>query len=182
MPDDHGLTSEPIRRLTPDEKRQMAEQRAMRHLHHASSRPLSIDYELVGVCGEVEFCEQFGFEVKGDRFGQGDGGDDAALWVGRLTVDVKTARQPNHLLREADKPHSDILVLARYIEEKTSAELLGWEFDAVMVRCPTGYFIKGTQRILNHFKPWYELRKMQELHDWMDALRHPDRLWRQVPF
>jgi hypothetical protein len=158
MPNEDGLT--------PDHLRRLADQRQQRHLHHASSRPLSKDHDLVGLTGEVAFAKAFGFAVVVDLRGRGDGRKDAGLWVGRLTFDVKAARVPAYLLREVQKPHGDILVLAQFFDD--TATLLGWEFDAVMLQCPTGYF---STEIESHFKPRWHLRPMAELHAWVNAIR-----------
>jgi len=142
MSDDHGLTPGHIRRL--------AKQREQAHAHQASSRPLSEHYELVGLAGEVAFAKEFGFAVRGNLRGRGDGHKDAGLWVGRLTFDVKAARKPDRLLREVHKLHGDILILAGYCDETETATLLGWEFDAVMLQWPTGVFNKE-KPIPSHF-------------------------------
>lgn len=84
----------------------VARRRETLHMGHSSSRPLSQDYELVGLAGELAFAEEFGYQVDtSDRPG-GDGRVDFHTPAG--TVDVKTARKALNLLREQGKPHADL--------------------------------------------------------------------------
>jgi hypothetical protein len=136
----------------------------------ASSQPLSVEYEPVGLLGELGFCLQFHVTMVGDLKGGGDGHQDRGLWVGMLTFDVKAAWKPGHLLRECDKLHGDILILAHSDTNAMTGCLLGWEFDAVMLQCPIGTFSKDDP-IPSHFKPRRHLRPMAELHAWVRAIR-----------
>lgn len=164
------LTPELLRQVTPEQLRWKAEVLASRHDGQASSRPLSVDYELVGLLGEMAFCLQFDFTLAGDRHGGGDGHKDAGLWVGMLTFDVKAARKPAHLLREVDRPHGDILILAHSDTEEMTSCLLGWEFDVEMLKCPVKPF-NTTNPIPSHFKPRRHLRPIAELHAWVRNIR-----------
>jgi hypothetical protein len=137
----------------------IAAQRARIHASHTSSRPLSPDYELVGVAGEAAFAQEFGLKVDATARPEGDGGVDFTLPIG--TVDVKTYRLPYHLLRETDKPHADILVLAAFDDTTGEAHLIGWEWDSVMRQCPTRDFGYG---IVSHYKAAEELKPISELH------------------
>ncbi len=103
----------------------IAARRARIHASHTSSRPLSPDYELVGVAGEVAFAQEFGLEVDATARPGGDGGVDFTLPIG--TVDVKTYRLPYNLLREAGKPHADILVLAAFDEAMPDEGFWLWD-------------------------------------------------------
>ena len=156
--------------LTSEQLHWMAEVRAQRHEGQASSRPLSVKYELVGLLGELAFCRQFRFPLIRDKQGRGDGHKDAGLWVGLLTFDVKAAQKPAHLLREVHKPHGDILILAHSDLEAMESCLLGWEFDANMLKCPVKPF-NTEHPIPSHFKPRRHLRPMAELHAWVRAIR-----------
>jgi len=138
----------------------VAESRTRVHLGHRSTRPLSDAYDLVGAAGEVAFAEEFGLEVDAEERPAGDHGIDFQTPAG--TIDVKTYRKPHHLLREVDKPHADILVLAGFDDATGEAELIGWEWDTEMVKCPRKDFGYG---ILNHYKLADELKPISELHE-----------------
>ena len=150
--------------VTPSDKREqlegIAESRTALHTTHASRRPLSADYDLVGVAGERAFAKTFDLPLDGQMRPSGDGGVDFMLPNG-LTVDVKTFRRPLNLLREAGREEAEILVLAGYDDSTGNAELIGWEWDHELVTCPTRDFGHG---ILNHYKPAEELRPIGELH------------------
>ena len=137
----------------------VAAQRTRIHLSHTSTRPLSPDYDYVGVAGEVAFAKEFGLEVDTTARPEGDGGVDFTLSNG-LTVDVKTYRKPYHLLREVGKHHAHILVLAGFNDSTGEAYLIGWEWDSKMVRCPTRDFGYG---IVSHYKPAEELQSIHRL-------------------
>jgi len=129
---------------------------------------LSPDYDYVGVAGEIAFAREFGLEVDTTARPEGDGGVDFTLSNG-LTVDVKTYRKPYHLLREVNKPHADILVLAGFSDSTGEAHLIGWEWDSEMVKCPTRDFGYG---IVSHCKAAGELREISELARCDLALYH----------
>jgi len=139
--------------------RSIAEERTRTHISHTSTRPLSPDYDYVGVAGEVAFAEEFGLEVDTTSRPSGDGGIDFMTPVG--TIDVKTYRKPYHLLREVRKPHADILVLAGFDDTSGEVHLIGWEYDSEMVQCPMKDFGYG---IVSHYKAAGELRSISELH------------------
>jgi hypothetical protein len=147
-------------RMTYDELKQLAAKRHKAHLNQKSSRPLSEDYELLGLLGEEAFARAFGLTSRSlDILPNGDGRWDFAEAF-MLTIDVKAAERPLNLLREVDKPHADILVLAGVNLEKRTVRLIGWEYDAVMVRCPSKDFGHG---IINHYKRAEDLRPMAQL-------------------
>jgi hypothetical protein len=135
-----------------------AEARHEAHKNHSSSRPLSENYETVGLLGEVEFAKKTGYMVDLERKLSGDEGVDFFVSV-RMTVDVKTARKPSNLIHEAGKPFADIYVLAGYSEDGT-VELIGWEFGSVLKKAPTKDFGYG---IINHYIPAKDLRSIDKL-------------------
>jgi hypothetical protein len=136
-----------------------AEARAALHAGHASSRPLSDDYERVGLAGEFafgRFCGQMP-----DLFERpaGDKGVDFVLPL-LYAVDVKTARKANNLIHEASKPlASDIYVLAEYGEDD-EATLVGWAWRRQLAEAPVKDFGHG---IKNRYIPRASLRAMEEL-------------------
>ena len=147
-----------------EDLRRYAAARHNLHKDHASSRPLSIDYELIGLVGEWQFAYEFGMPMDlTPRIG-GDGACDFFTPAGSL--DVKTARLAFNLLREVDKPHARYLVLAEYTPSPPAARLMGWEYDTQMLRHPMRTFGKHT--IVNHYKLYKDLRKMDVLH-WIFA-------------
>jgi len=137
----------------------VAARRTRIHLSHTSIRALSPGYDYVGVAGQIAFAKEFGLEVDTTARPEGDGGVDFTLSNG-LTVDVKTYRKPYHLLREVDKPHADILVLAGFDDSTGEAQLIGWEYDTEMVKCPTRDFVYG---IVSHYRAAGALREIEEL-------------------
>lgn len=147
--------------LTVDKEAVRATAQARTELHALSSstRPLSPDYDLVGVAGEMAFAGEFELAIDDSVRPAGDHGIDFQTPAG--TIDVKTYRKPHHLLREVGKPHADILVLAGFNDATGEAELIGWEWDRELVKCPSREFGYG---IANHYKPADELRPISELH------------------
>jgi hypothetical protein len=140
---------------------ELARQRHELHKHHASSRPLSLDYELVGLAGEQAFADAFGLQVDTSIRPAGDGNVDFRLF-GLVTVDVKTARKAGNLIAEVGTdPWADIYVLARYDDLTQTARLLGWEHGDVLRRAPSRDFGYG---IINHYIPRYQLKPIARLH------------------
>jgi len=131
------------------------------HRNHGSSRPLSAGYELRGVFGELAFYRITGLEMDLRLLPSGDGRTDFEPGNGVGTIDVKAANKAYNLLRECDKLHADILVLAQVHEDPVIVEFLGWEYDAEMVTCPVKQFHDDGP--MNHYKHRSQLRHMPEL-------------------
>lgn len=129
------------------------------HKDHASSRPLSEDYELIGLAGEFQWGQLTGFAMDMSRRPGGDGGVDNFIYL-RYSVDVKTARKPYNLIHEQGKPFADIFVLAEYSDETEQATLLSWEWGRVLARAPVKDFGHG---VLNHYIPATELQALDAL-------------------
>lgn len=157
--------------MTPDPIRQHAIERERLHANHASSRPLSSDYELLGMRGEQAFCAMFGGEVDLTLRPGGDGGTDHILtiwgYVGsvkravRVPVDVKTARKPYNLIVERGKVRPNhIYILAQYIDADDRAVLLGWEWGDVVMAAPCKDFGYG---VINHYIPRAKISPMERL-------------------
>lgn len=136
-----------------------AEARHQSHKNHKSSRPLSKDYELIGLLGELEFAKATGVMPDLERKLDGDKGIDFVVPV-RLSVDVKTARKAFNLIHEQGKPFADIYVLAQYEDDQNRTKLLGWEFGSTLSRAPVKDFGYG---IINHYIPAENLRPMSAL-------------------
>ena len=138
--------------------RAVAEARHNLHEGKASSRPLSEDYELVGLAGEDALADFCGGEVDITPRPNGDGGTDCHIAL-FFTVDVKTARKAFNLLVEVGKVKADIYVLASY--ENGTARLLGWEWGRVVASIPPVDI--GGFGIMSHAIPLSKLRPMSEL-------------------
>ena len=139
--------------------RRVARQRESVHQDHKSSRPLSDDYEFIGISGEAKFAEEWGLPLDIEIRPGGDGGQDFRLdGIGK--VDVKTAQRPGNLIVEVGKVHSDAYVLAGYSKETDETKLIGWEFKDKILKAPTRDFGYG---IINHYISRHELRPMSEL-------------------
>ena len=134
------------------------------HAGSKSTRALGPDYQYVGLAGERAFAVEFGIPMDLELRPRGDGGVDFRTVAG--TVDVKTYRKAYNLLREKGKPHADILVLAQYNEGARAAELVGWEYDSVLVRQPAKDFGYG---VVNHYLHRSKLRPMKELHELLEG-------------
>jgi hypothetical protein len=138
---------------------QEAQARHEAHKNHASSRPLSEDYELIGLLGELEFAQLTGQMVDLERRLCGDKGVDFVVPL-NFSVDVKTARKAFHLIHEKGKSFADIYVLAKYDDEAKTTELLGWEWGIALSKAPVKDFGYGIE---NHYIPADKLRPMSEL-------------------
>tara|TARA_R100001530_G_C4224323_1_gene130846 strand:+ start:88 stop:564 length:477 start_codon:yes stop_codon:yes gene_type:complete len=128
--------------------RKLASERERLHENHSSSRPLSKDYEYIGLKGEEKFAEEFSMEIDEKLRPGGDGGRDFPSHVG--IVDVKTARKAYNLIVEEGKVVSDIYVLAKYTDDIDEAELLGWAYKNEVLDAPCKDFGYG---IINHYIP-----------------------------
>lgn len=135
-----------------------AELRDRLHQKHASRRPLSQNFEYVGLAGEVAFAKEYNLPLDLRSIASGDKGVDFYTPLG--TVDVKTARKPFNMIVEERKVLADIYVLAKYDDQTKTAQLIGWELGSELKKCPVKDFGYG---IRNHYKSARELRKMHEL-------------------
>jgi hypothetical protein len=140
--------------------KKIAAQRENLHKNHASSRPLSKNYEYLGLKGEAKFAEEFGIPMDNKLRPEGDGGRDFPSVLGN--IDVKTARKAFNLLVEVGKVVSDVYVLAKYTDETDEAELLGWEYKDKILKAPTKDFGYG---IINHYISKNELIPISHLKD-----------------
>lgn len=158
--------------MTEDEllayARLVAERRHALHVDHASSRPLSPDYEFVGLAGEVAFGIEIGMMPNFDEKPDGDGGIDFTVPL-LFTVDVRTARKAGYLIHEEGKPlRADIYVLAEFDDDAGRAKLVGWEWANALVKAPTRDFGYG---IINHYIHRKKLRPMESLTSRVAGLR-----------
>ena len=138
--------------------RKIANDRERLHKNHASSRPLSKDYEYIGLKGEEEFGKEFNLELDNKLRPEGDGGRDFPSNLG--IIDVKTARKAYNLIVEKGKVVSDVYVLAMYIDQEDSAKLLGWATSKEVLKAPAKDFGYG---IINHYIPKNDLHSIEDL-------------------
>lgn len=137
------------------------------HINHASSRPLSENYELVGLRGEDVLARTFGVKVDMSRRLDGDNGVD--IWINlsvggeirKYPIDIKTARKPFNLIVEQGKvKRGTIYILAGYNDRDDDASLIGWEWSRTVSLAPIKDFGYG---ILNHYINRAKLRRIKEL-------------------
>lgn len=151
-----GLMDDPIR--------QEAEKRHQLHVEHPTHRPLSENYELVGLRGEKALADRFGLKVDMMRRPNGDGGIDNILCLNGINypVDVKCARKPFNLIVEQGKIKSGntIYILAQYFDASDTAVLLKWEWGWNLMASPVRDFGKG---VYNHYIHVSKLRDLWEL-------------------
>jgi hypothetical protein len=136
-----------------------AERRVALHANHVSNRPLSDDYEFVGLAGEAEFACVFKQPLDLNAKPSGDGNIDFIVPLA-FSVDVKTARKAIHLIHEHGKPVADIYVLAEYSDDTRRAKLTGWEYGAKLAAAPIKDFGHG---VLNHYIHRDSLRSIADL-------------------
>ena len=146
--------------MTPDYLTlcRVAAERHDLHRDHASSRPLSDGYELVGLVGEAEFSRLFNVPMNLERMAGGDNGVDFVI-NGR-TIDIKTARKAFNLIVEQGHVCCDVYVLANPNRGVTGAELLGWAGRKDIEKAPVRDFGHG---IDNHYIPADKLRTIYSL-------------------
>ena len=142
----------------------IANDREILHKDHKSSRPLSKNYEYVGLKGESQFAKEFGFKIDKELRPSGDNGIDFKSDLG--TIDVKTARKAYNLIVEENKVNSDIYVLAKYIDNTDTVELLGWAYSSEVFNAPIRNFGYG---IMNHYIPKDNLRSMKLLKNLLEV-------------
>lgn len=144
--------------------RELAQRRNARFNHLPRNRPLSSNYEELGVMGEWAFAEFCG--LMPNTRGGGDGGKDFELPV-VFTVDVKTSRKGDVLLVEAGKVKADIYVLA-HCNDDTAPRLVGWAFATQLKAIPA---IDTGRGVINHALPASQLRPMEELERMMGRMK-----------
>ncbi|MAH50267.1 hypothetical protein CMI37_30885 [Candidatus Pacearchaeota archaeon] len=140
--------------------KKIAENRHNLHRGQDSHRPLSFNYEYIGLIGEYAFGYWSGLAMDMEYREQGDFGID--FQVGNIGIDVKTAIKAYNLLLEKDKKHTTIIVLAQYNNDTSNEKviLLGWEYGNFMRYMPCKDFGYG---VINHYLDQHYLRPMSLL-------------------
>lgn len=143
-----------------------AERRLELHANSPGRRPLSEDYELVGLVGEAEFATTYDLPLNLRRLPGGDRGIDFMVPLA-FSVDVKCFRKAINLIQEEGKVVADIYVLAEYSDADRRARMLGWEYGSVLIRAPVKDFGYG---IITHYIHRTCLRPMGDLESRMMRL------------
>lgn len=154
----------------------IARKRNAHFVNKPSNRPLSKDYEKVGMWGEWEFGKWSGIMPK--LTAGGDGGYDFALPV-TMKVDVKTSKRGDALLVEVGKVKADIYVLAKYEDTACqkdntantgfpSVTLVGWATAQELLAVTPSPSPRG---IVNHAIAATSLRTMESLKKLQLTLR-----------
>jgi hypothetical protein len=132
----------------------------------ASHRPLSHNYELLGVMGEAAFSAVFGLPVDESRRPGGDAGVDFRV---SFTIDVKTARRAANLIVEVGRVHADIYVLAEaHPEMSNGVRLVGWAWGKDVLSAPVDDGARFRNGIRNHWIAARDLRPVGSLRALMD--------------
>ena len=128
----------------------------------ASSRELSEDYQYVGAVGEVGYSKLTGLPLDTERRMEGDSGID--FWVGRIGIDVKTARKPYWLLVDENKVRAGIYILGGVSPDCRTVIFHGWAWKSEVLNAPVG--TPGSRpdgRIPSHYIQRNTLHDMDEL-------------------
>jgi hypothetical protein len=133
--------------------------RARAHQSQASTRPLSPNFEMIGIAGEVQFS--YDHDVKRNREinRAGDGGIDFVMPDG-TKINVKTRANCRALLHEKGK-HSpaDLIVVGQFHDEGEVfwVEFMGWEFVSTIEQAP---IVELSTGVTNHEVAIEDLRSM----------------------
>tara|TARA_Y100000593_G_scaffold81279_1_gene152009 strand:+ start:4021 stop:4518 length:498 start_codon:yes stop_codon:yes gene_type:complete len=157
--------------VTIDFTQARTEGEARQRVHEVNGTPRffkdSAYEDTLGVAAELAFAQWSGLDANMDVLPGGDGGQDFAFSLGgrTLSVDVKAAKKPFHLLLKKHEAArvADILVLSGVDGDKVW--FLGWEHASLMRVSPARDFGYG---IVNHYRHYSELRPMWQLKDLID--------------
>ena len=102
----------------------LANARNEMHKYESHNRPLSKDYEYIGLVGEDEFAKTWGLPMNLCLKRNGDNGVDYV--ISGYSIDVKTLRDARYIKVEQGKCRAGIYVLYQYHDESDTAEFVGW--------------------------------------------------------
>lgn len=126
-----------------------------------------MDYELLGLVGEVQGEHDFGVTRDPRLLVGGDGRIDFKLKTGE-TGDWKIARKAYNLLLEQRpaesrrlKPDADILIVGLWHEtqDRCWVEWLGWSMREELLQVEPIDFGKG---VINHYRAVHQLKPMSQ--------------------
>lgn len=130
------------------------------HQGQKSHRPLSEDYERIGLAGERALSEYLNLPIDRSIRIEGSGSVNFTTEDG-TTINVYCARNPVHLLVERRKAKADIYVLGLFLPVSGAAVLIGWATrEEVIAVDPKDI---GGMGVMSHYIPHTKLRKMYEL-------------------
>lgn len=155
----HGLPSPEAEAAAQERSRHGGIRHAL-HEGQTSHRPLSKDYDMVGIAGEQAFAEFMGVEWDTELRPQGT--NNINFTISGKTVNVATARHPKYLLVEVGKAKADLYVLAMYREGRP-AHLMGWATKADVLAAPKKDI--GGHGIVSHYIAFQDLEPMDTLRD-----------------
>lgn len=142
--------------------KELADARHQQHKGKRSSRPLTKDYEFVGLVAEFAFGDTYGLDVDTTLRPDGDDGYDFSTPIG--TIDVKaSAKPPKWLPVEFMKVKADIYVQAHVDLPTKTVTFLGWTYKEVVKEHPV--VDKFRYGILSHWVPKKALKPMEELEE-----------------
>lgn len=123
----------------------------------------------IGIYGEGAFHMVSGLPMNNDILDYGDDGKDFE-YQGKF-IDVKTARNPGHLLVkeiEWERSKASYFVQAglKHPEIPFTVDLIGWETREEMMKAPKRDWGRG---ILNHYKKSYNLKPIGLLLEMIKA-------------
>lgn len=140
--------------------KELADARHQLHKGKRSSRPLTTDYEFIGLVAEFAFGEAYGLEVDTTLRPNGDDGYDFKTPIG--TIDIKaSAKPPKWLPVEFMKAKADIYVQAHVALPTKTVTFLGWAYKKAVEEHPVQD--KWGYGILSHWVPKKALKPMEEL-------------------
>jgi hypothetical protein len=133
--------------------------------HYASYKPLSKDFAMIGVAGELLFSLRTGYAVDTVIRPKGDGGIDFRTPLG--TVDVKTGRMGENpkLLVKAGTVNAFIYVLVEYQDDPPGVKFLGYTEACTVRNHPPA--LPNRHDIINHEVPLGILDPVDYLLKWL---------------
>ena len=154
--------------LTPDDLhfcKWLGEARYKDKQHYANYKPLSKDFAMIGVAGELLFSLETGYAVDTEIKPEGDGGSDFRTPLG--TIDVKTGRMGDdpRLLVKAGTVKAFLYVLVEYRDDPPRVKFLGYTEACTVRNHPPAPLNKHD--IINHEVPLDILDPVDYLLGWL---------------
>lgn len=133
--------------------------------HYASYKPLSKDFAMIGVAGELLFSLRTGYAVDTEIKPEGDMGIDFYTALG--TIDIKTGRmrRDKKLLVKEGTVKSFIYVLVEYQDDPPGVKFLGYTEACTVRNHPPAP--PNKYDIINHEVPLGILDPVEHLLGWL---------------
>lgn len=157
--------------LTPDDLhfcKWLGEARYKDKQEYASYKPLSEDFLMIGVAGELLFSLRTGYAVDTVIRPNGDGGIDFRTPLG--TIDVKTGRMGREpkLLVKAGTVNAFLYVLVEYQDKPPGVKFLGFTEACTVRNHPPA--LPNKHDIINHEVPVSILEPIDRLLGWLKTI------------